>query len=304
MNIKKLIVAIIIIIFLYGGNIIYFQMQQLSEPLFLDHYYDFELNPDGSGYIDFYYVENKSDQTTIWSIEIPNVDYATINSEIVHQEFSHYQVKKVQVELNGENVDKDTIIDKIGVQFSNQDYKEYSIGEIIISPSTYLEGDSPVQFLAGGSSNNLTNFIVFEANEKLKMLDITHAFKNSLGDQFYILFDHNSEQLEDLKNKLQSKTDEEHEKLHELLWQENENDIKNVTFPIQFEKGDIVKLNSGFDASQMPNLRNTAYQFELKLIFETDSGVKVIARDHINHQPLLTKSDVLQLEKKVGENNE
>lgn len=304
MNFKRLLVGVLIVVFLYSGNIIYFQMQQLSGPFFLDHYYDFELNRDGVGTVDLYYVTNKKEDIDIWSIAIPEVEFAVVKHDVVHQELTHYQVKRATVELNGINVTNELKFEMIDVQFSQQDRKQFSIGEIILRPSTYVETERPIEFLASGSSSNQMNFSLFETTENLQMKEINYSFQNLLDNQFEVYFDYNTDKLNGLKNKLQSNIDEDHEQMNQLMWQQNGIALDKIHFPIKFKKGDAVKVNSSFHFANNSPLKKSAFQFELRLIFETENGDEVIARDHINYQTYLSNNDVKKLREKVGGSNE
>ncbi|WP_128893595.1 hypothetical protein [Longirhabdus pacifica] len=76
MKLKFIWVGFIVFLISWGGNLIYFQSQQLEEPIFLDHYYEPFVDNDWG--LTFYYLSNKRDTST--------ASYVTIDGEIMYPE--------------------------------------------------------------------------------------------------------------------------------------------------------------------------------------------------------------------------
>lgn len=305
-NFKRLLVGICSVALLYLGNILYFQTQQLDGPFFLKHYYDVKVNENGMTRIELYYVTNKQEQ--ILNVFIPGMDFTRVSYDGVYQDFPHYQIKKAVVEVDRMNKEEVLTHTKLDVQFAHAGLIEYEIGEIIfrLSITTDTETESPVRFLAAGSSSDYTGYSLFEMVEPVQLVEIDFPFHHALKDELHIFVDFDNDDINGFKEKLQSsELDEEMEEfVRKHMWNVQGIELNNLPLPIAFEKNDSVKVNSAFMFDETSLQKHSVYEFSIRLLFETEDGMKTVVRSHLNYQPYFSNRDIRELAKRVGEPGE
>ena len=303
MNFKRLTTCIVIVVLLYVGNLIYYQTQQIDGPFFLSHYYDVEFREDRNPTVELYYVTNK--QHELGHIDIPGVDRAYVIYDHFYQQFPHFQIKKAVVEIQGQYVADALSIKEIDVQFFNEDLKKYSIGEMILRPPSDIGSEQTIAHLASGGSSDHTSFSAFEINEQMELVGYEYAFENKLSDELELFLDYENEELRDFKEKIQTKEyDEEFDYMQRNMWTISGLKMSEVPFPITVKKNDHIKVNSAFRFDEDSRNENKFYRFDVRLLFETEEGSKLVARNYMNYQPHFTSSEIKNLATKVGERDE
>lgn len=295
---KKLMIAIVAVTLFFIGNILYFQSHQLKEPVILPHYVDLQLNQDGYGMMDLYYVTNQEQE--IWNVIIPGIEYVKVEFETVHQNLPHYFLKKASLQLQAQNITEELIISDVEVQFSGSNLAQlYQIGEIRIRPSTNSEKEHNVRMLASGSSNNQMSFFLFEMMEPLQLVNVNFPFQGMLKDNFRMFFDFDSEDLTELHEKGRILKDD-HDFVHERLWEKSGVEYPNIPFPVPFEANDVLLINHEFLFPNDSDLGKAIFNFELEFLFEDEKGEEVTAKSYIDYLPYFTNREIKDFIEKVG----
>lgn len=134
----------VIVVFSWVGNYLYFQSKQLEHPIFLDHYYETYLQDET--YITFYYLSNKMDQSQVSYALLDGIEAYpasdgdfwnwTANKPRFAQEFSHQYLKSVRLKLPKFNLpieegsDDIWSFEEITVAFSDRQTVTANVGKI------------------------------------------------------------------------------------------------------------------------------------------------------------------------------
>jgi hypothetical protein len=298
MSLKKLIIAMTTVVLIFFGNIIYYFMQQIEGPIFLNHYYEYQFQQDEFTQVDLFYVTNKNQE--LLHIDVPGVEYSSIKFISDYQILKHYQVKKVSLELNVEDLKEDIAFSNIHARFSDSDYQQYDIGEIRLRPSSYGKKEQPFTWVSSGSSSDHTSYSIFDIKEDSNLIEVQIPFQNLLQDQLQLMLDVNGEEVKVFKEKFQSDLDRDYEIDTDKMFEQSGVEVSSVTYPMPIEKNDSLKVSSSFRFNEGSIHRTSIFQFEYRLLFEYEDGSKWFAKDFLHYQPYFSSSDIKRITKKDG----
>ncbi|MFF2091446.1 hypothetical protein [Paenibacillus sp. NPDC058174] len=121
----------------WGGNLWYYKMQKLEQPIFLQHYY--EMPASLFEHTSLYYVLNKDDRREAGYFELPNGQLLQVEHTQIREEQGRLQLKEAIVspviKEEMEQLKEPLIIDQLKVYYTTGGENEtVSIGKIIVYP--------------------------------------------------------------------------------------------------------------------------------------------------------------------------
>ncbi|MFS1511400.1 hypothetical protein VQL36_03035 [Chengkuizengella sp. SCS-71B] len=307
-------IGIAICLLSFIGNYLFFQSEQLKEPIFLNHYYDFENYNDNDINLTFYYLTNKQDtfrikNALINGIEVYPVSYGGFsmwsnNTQQYEQEFRHHYLKSVTFSIpynsisSSENLEEIWSIENMIVSFYDHPDINAEIGKVNIY--TKQSENSILKTQAVGSSNQHRDFVILTALQSVNIGNISVPFEEKLKDEVEIKIDLNQEKLKQLEG-IKSGGDTP-------AWFDNErkkddwNELDGVStkeqmFPLNINKGDWLQLQMAFN----PN-HKSYFQFGIRIEGDTENGEPFVERVLINDSPHLSQKNINEIiEAKQGE---
>ncbi|WP_160645877.1 hypothetical protein [Chengkuizengella marina] len=298
-------VGIAICILSFIGNYLFFQSEQLKEPIFLDHYYDFENYNNNDIDLTFYYLTNKNDtfkikNALINGVEVYPVSYGGFsmlpnNTQQYEQEFTHHYLKSVTFSIpyssisSFESLEEVWSIENMIVSFYDHKDINAEIGKINIytKPST----DKIFDFQVSGSSNQHREYKIMTALQSLNISNISVPFEE-LIDEVEIKVNLNQEKLKQLKvlkygGDSPAWFDDERKK----DWNELEGvSTKEQLFPLKIRAGDWMQLQMAFN----PN-HKSYFQFGIRIEGVTENGEPFVERVLINDYPHLSQKNINEI---------
>lgn len=274
------------------GNYLYFQEQQIETPIFLEHYYERESQPEYG--LSFYYVTNLSDPRevrygVIDGIEIyPRSDFPhfflhngqpQIN---YHQQFSHQGIREVHFTIMEDLVasvkdsDGNWSFSEITVFFDDGSSTTQNIGEVMIREGReYDPKEEVVQstYSSGGSDGfNETGFKVLKDATVTEVVipfvsevSGNMSFKVGVGEE-RIKWDH-----------------------ADMSWQDIDGQ-NGARFPISLNEGDGMYVTV-----QIHEDYNKPLAFPVKIMGESTDGTPFISYAYIDQMPYWTSDEVKEV---------
>lgn len=257
MNINKrwVFIGLFLLALTWIGNIFYYKLHVLKEPIFLKHYYDFS---NGLDRISLYYIDNLNNKDSIINIELPELDmgYADFSEGTHNNDNRYYIMKSATISLNRNKEDNksvlynDKIITKAIINFSRGKTMTVDLGKIYLGNRSENTIPSLIAtYSSSGSDNTSSNS--FKADKALKVTGIECSFPELMGDILKI--------------------------------QINDKDVKNVKFPIELKQGEELTIKNSFNLDKRDIRSNYVYNFPIKIITEDASGIKGIGRSYVHY---------------------
>lgn len=271
-NKKYIVFGSAILVLCWTLNLVYYQNKIINEPLFIKHYYDI---PQGMSSFDLYYIQNLSSQSKITSIIFPEIGQQHINftETEVNSDNRYYTLKNIRVIIDNGSGNaipekyKNKIIRKALIEFSDGKTMNVNLGNIYMF-SEELPGND-LKFYSVSSSNDNTGSSNFTADKDLMITGIDSRFNEEVKDILQIK----------INNKL----------------------LSEISFPINFKKGEVIYINYGFNFKGNLIKQNNAYSFPLNVLTEDLSGNKGSTSCFINmHMQSPEYFDIDALKNKVG----
>lgn len=224
-NISILKVGLICMVITYIVNVLYFMNLTISEPIFLKHYYESDIQR--RTVIILHLIANSDDNREIVDIEFSQLpeDFAYVhvwrnnNGYDRIEKFAHYNYKTMVLEfLNSDqedtqgDIEQSVILDKAKIRYMNGDVQNVDIGKIVLHKN--IKSYDFLDFASSSSSSDYTSKLYVKA---LKNITI---------------------------NNIQSDLDNEIEGFLETTV--NDIKTKDIQYPISFETGDYISFNSKF----------------------------------------------------------
>lgn len=293
----RLYMSILAVLLLVTGNIFYYQNEKLEGPFLLTHFQEVQLNEHGYGTLELYYVTNTDDK--IWNVHLPGIQYAFVEHESIHQETTNFYVKRAFIELQDQNITEPLTITNIEIQFSQRDFKNFQVGEVIILPGIEFEREPIVQNIASSSSNSGVSVSLFYVKEPLTLIEITYPFEKIVSDYFQLSLEL---QADDFTKKTTGGIAmiNNYKVIEEHLWSQSGSPLEKVKLPITLSENEVFKLTKTFD----PSNSGVFIQIELKFMFENEDGNTVVGRDLVNLRPYFSNKELKELAKKAGGQHE
>ncbi|MRH43794.1 hypothetical protein GH741_14040 [Aquibacillus halophilus] len=291
--------GITVIIMSWFGNYLYFQSQQLDEPIFLDHYYQmYHSEAVQEIPLTFYYLANKQNPMEVNYIEMNGIEAYPVSNNVgftmfnnnqpqinYRQEFTHHYLMEVTVTIRN---DMDKVVNEndeawsfntMDVYFSNGEHINANIGEVVIQ--SHHNQPLVLDTRSGGSSNQHRSAVSMVANQPIRIQDISVPF-DRLTDDVSIKVGLN----EANSNKMISSPGVN--QALDLPWEELQAPtVEAIMFPFDLAKNDFMGLYMQFDSN-----RTSYYQFDIQISGTRDDGQPFVSGVPINDQPYLDENDL------------
>ncbi|WP_042166349.1 hypothetical protein [Paenibacillus gorillae] len=132
-----LVLLLLVIAASWGGNLWYYKMQKLEQPVFLQHYY--ETSASLFQHTSLYYVMNKDDRREVAYFELPNGQLLRVEHTRTRDEQGRLQLKEAIVspviKEEMEQLKEPLTIDQLKVHYTTgRENETVSIGKIIVYP--------------------------------------------------------------------------------------------------------------------------------------------------------------------------
>lgn len=294
MNKKVFIIGVSIILFLFIGNIIYFNKYRLNKPIFMNHYYEISMYDDDVNF-NLYYLVNNDETLDVNYIEIPEFDDFSVgvnNSSIVQERYTYHKLKAISIRIEKEALDdilknKDKLIfDKIIAHLRNGNIEETNIGQVCIYKiNNKLNPDEYLDFQMAGASNQGNQVTTFQVKKPFQLKNIDFNLKNNLEGFLDIYLSKSSSSEVELKNRHSDISSEGND-----IFSTNGNKLQDMKFPLKFKKGDHIKIINKFNKKK--KLAENYYILTPKLIMENEEGIKLVKKIHMHSNPYFDNSDI------------
>lgn len=322
---RYLWIGLLLVVLSWVGNYLFFESKQLEEPIFMEHFYEkrVPIRSDDADDADmdyfesegiqltFYYLTNKYDPVDVVEVSVDGaevyVDSGSFGYEFfgasepiqhVVQEFRHYYLKSVTVEIRpeafatGKPGDRWTF-ENMEVYFNNQEKVSANIGKIAL----FLDDYTPevLEQWMGSGSNDGHNEGVFVSLKPLTVEDISVPFANEISDVFKAKVDISRgvigfrEEHEDLPTWYDDRS---------VDWENTPGILlENVEFPFTMETDERISLNMFLNQD-----RTSFLELASKITGTTESGESFVSYAGIIDHPYLTQRAIEQLiDEKEGE---
>ncbi len=246
LNKKHVVIWIVLLVAVWAGNIFYYQRHVLKEPLFIKNYYDIR---EDYGFFRLIYIDNINSERNVTSIVFPEVGSETINftEQDYNSDNRYYRMKLINVKLEkDDNIIRkkylNKLITKAEVHLSDGKVINADIGKIYISGNM---DDSGAELFAAEStisSNNNTEQVTYRVSKDMKILSISSRFFEIMEDVLDIKL--------------------------------NKKPLKEISFPMELEKGDTLEIDYEFKFTDGDIRQNCAYNFPLYFMVEDMEGKK------------------------------
>lgn len=307
--------GMIIVVFSWVGNYLYFQSKQLERAIFLDHYYETYLQEEN--YLTFYYLTNKKDQSEVNYALIDGLEAYPAsnggfwnwqsNTPTFEQEFSHQYLKSVRLQLPNydlpikEGSDDVWTFEEVTFAFSNGEMVTTDIGNVNVYGK--LPNSDVFENRVSSSSNQHRSDDSMVAVKPVIVEAISIPFSEKISQDVLVKVNTDQEKLKELEaiNKGGNPPD----------WVEEERDLdwENVSgvsidediFPFELKKDDWLTLSMKFN----PN-RKSYFEFGVEINGKTAEGEPFMQKAFIIDHPYLTQQAVNEIiaEKVGGAGNE
>lgn len=302
-----------LVIISWIANYTYHQSQQLTEPIFLDHYYEVPAQENLG--LKFYFLANKNDQSQVNFVEMDGVRAFPVENGGFHmltdnnpvqfeREFRHQQLRSILIKMPIDKIhltgEEHWSFETMTVHFTNGVIMQSDIGKVVILPK--LKYIPMFEMLMSGSSNQHRSEKLLSATQAFTIQDITVPFADEVSDDIAIKVD-----LDQLKlKKAESMTKHGHRpdwymKDMEKKWSEvpGVSSLEDDLYPIEFKNNDMLRVSIFFNPS-----RQSYFQFGIKLKGETAEGEAFIRPTPIIDHPFLDEEDVDKIIEEKGEGSE
>ncbi len=244
-----------------------FYANQLTKPIFPNHYYDLAVYNNSFPNLDFYYLVNRRKPMDLVDFAIPG--HTEIRWQVVHNEtvetFSHQILKKATLNLVANPVHPlrpgtEIAFQEADVIFSDNTKFLAPIGQVYLA-IIHAPSGLPLRWSSAGSSTGNTGYTVFQANHKVEISAFSYHFQDQLADNLRIMLDDTPARL-----------------------------------PFTLNQGDSFKLGYQFDFPDKNNpLAANYYRIDGKLNVQTVDGVRSTVLTDMHYQPYFQEVDIKQL---------
>lgn len=258
---------------LWVGNLIYYQQHQLSEPLFMKHYYDKDWLGDGEIlYMDLFYLKNIGDDNPIAYITIPNQNVTIRHQEVNTETFQYQELWHIWLEIYTHSLEEtygtnNLYIDEVEIHYQDGSNQTVNIGEVVFRNVEQDTMRLPTQ--ASGGSSNHTGFMHYVTPEPVIIKGIEIPYSRHLADALTISL--------------------------------NGKEINNELFPLTLAEGERFELNYRLQFPANDPYATNFYVIENRLDMETLEGAKIYAGVHLQYFPTLQHGDILDIIEERGQ---
>jgi len=285
-----------IVILSWIGNYVYFQSQQLDQPIFLKHYYETSIRDEETIGLTFYYLTNKLNASEVSYVTVDGVEAyplqetdfqmwpTTTSVPQYEQEFSHHYLKSVRLQFQSsflpikKGSDDIWSFDKLDVTFTDGQTMSADIGKVNVfaKEPDYELFDEQVS----SSSNQHWSQKSMVTTQPLIIEEIAVPFAEEIGKDIYVKVNLNHDTMEKLDYAQQEEILPEwfDELINTDTYKLEGIPITEPIYPLSLNEGDRLQLSMRFN----PN-RKSVFEFGM-----TISGTAV------NNEPFLHKAFIIE----------
>lgn len=309
---RTLWIGITIIILSWIGNVLYFQSKQLTQPIFLDHYYETYMN-DGQ-FLEFFYLSNKYEPLEVSHVIIDNValypadsgywgmHQASTSAHIVNEYIQHNLMSvTLQLPSEGLPIKKGSndvwSFNQLEVTFTNGQTIIADIGKVAIYGKYPDTGEFDFRYSSGSTDHSHEQ--VSDATESLQIDSIQIPFGEDIAHDVSLKVGFYNKKFKDLHEKEKSNNvSTVVVEDYDLQLDEDGFARNDKIFPLQLEKNEWLKISSLFNSN-----RREYFQFNIKIQGTNANGKLFGYWIPVTDYPYLTQQDVneLILEKSGGQ---
>ncbi len=285
----------------FGGNYMYFQSQQLDEPVFLDHYYEFYMHDNMQQLMSLYYLSNKNDASIISHVSVDDVTlyvhrdpyfFMEDGSPSYDKEFRYHYLRSVELYLQSYTLmekmetEGELKFEHMTIHYEDGSSSDVNVGQVHIQ-GTYPNGHGA--FGNGTSEGYITQqkFISYAQQpvtiEEIEVpLDLLHH--NVVGkvqvDNGQVELVQNSEQLEQPQSWVYE---------HAYIgWTQTKGmNVAHIAYPFTLAEGDRLETFWQFHPK-----KPAYYQFAIKIKGKTATGESFNDINLVWDKPYLNQEDV------------
>lgn len=316
---RYLWIGLFIVICSMVGNELYFQSKKLTEPIFLQHYYETFVYEGNQ--LQFFYLSDKAEPAEVSYVTVDDVKMNPIevpfpsfwSKEVyrpdITEEFTHHILQSVTLQLPTDSIPVNEGSDDIWtfknmeVTFTNGKTIEANIGEVRVYGK--LKADDALKNTYDSSSNRNFNEWYAVATEPLTIDGISIPFSEQVGTDLYIklFFDPKITTQGDIDTYSKIPDWYNEEFLSDMLLDDLDGiSLNDELFPIHLNESDYMKLYMYFSPES-----KFAFDFNITIYGSTDNGEPFEYAVPINssNRPSLTEEDVNKIiEKQRGGMNQ
>lgn len=299
---KFLWIGMIVTFISWGFNYAYYHSQQLTQPIFLEHYYERHVNEEER--LTFYYLTNKENPASVVSISIDGIEGINVYNDgygafmfddtgsTYVQEFRHHYLKSVTVELPNDPLlmgDSASVIafDEMEVFFNNQSSILADIGKVRLYPKDLTQSVFDFRMSSGSNQHRSEEEIV--TKEPLTIEHIHIPFSDELVNEIAVKVSFNQGELSKIEEirgggKVPPWFKEDwHGKWEDIPGYS----IEEKLFPIKLETNEWIGMQMFFNPE-----RDSYFEFNIDIEGVTEAGIPFVYHSPIIDQPYLDQKAI------------
>ncbi|WP_017755059.1 hypothetical protein [Calidifontibacillus oryziterrae] len=296
--------GMVVVIFSWFANYLYYESKQIDQNIFLEHYYEIYLQDET--FVTFYYLSNKADRSRVSYAVLDGVEVYPVSDEgfwnddsptpKFEQEFSHQYLKSVRLQLPQHvlpleaGTDNSWSFDEISFVFSDGQTVTANIGKVIVYGK--LPNFDMLEMRVSSSSNQHREEESMVATTPLTVEAIKVPFSEYIVEDVFVKVNVNQKTLKKLETlMIGGDRPAWFEDRMNVEWNEVEGiAITDDIFPFKLEKNDWLQLSMLFNPE-----RKSYFDFGVEIIGKTAEGEPFIRKSHINDHPFLTQQGVNEI---------
>ncbi len=298
MNERYFWVAIIAAVIIWTGNYTYLQSKQLSEPIFLKHYYEIPIEERTP--LEFYYIANNGDTRTVDGISVNGLHFYSSwdgymfqhEGPVYKKEYIHHQLRSFRVEIHEGKLpierasDNEWSFTEITPSFNAGSGLDQAVDIGYVNLSGKLPQKPPFKFKMSGSSSNHRSKYEMSAKEALLIEEV----EIPLLDEFPGLVEMKINAPKVNHPPVKKDPEDHHGDLNMPWGNVNGTSMQDIEFPIEIEKDDWVSFYMEVDQDSKMYLR-----FNIRIKGTSAEGEAFEIPLHIWDEPHLNQKDINEL---------
>jgi hypothetical protein len=187
-NKKALLLLLLAVAVVWGGNLWYYKSQKLEKPLFLQHYYEIPISL--ADHLTLYYISNTDSTRTPYKFQLPDGTDLNVENNRIRDRRGRLQSNEVVVSppKNAfEAITEPMKFEQLDAYYNDGFVDTVPIGEIIIHPNPKAQ-ESPLKMNFSGGSSNGTGSTGYNVEADVSIRAVSSSFPELLSDVMDIEF--------------------------------------------------------------------------------------------------------------------
>ncbi|MFD2639195.1 hypothetical protein [Piscibacillus salipiscarius] len=306
MKLKFLLLGLLIIVLSSIGNSIYFNAQQLDQPLFLEHYYVHQV---GETPLKFYYIDNKFNQRKINYVTINGKTFHLQNNSFAFQhpnkprnitEYSHHALREIFIYFNEPSVREIQLpfsFNDMTVHFNDGTSAKVDVGHVNVKKPSQFEKKPHIytsRHYGSGSDGRAIESKQFHESAQIESLSI--PLEEVKGDFEVKLNTAKGTTKQEWREEINKSKNHPIEPLMKAEWSELPGGLFQDAEPYKIEQGKQLYIYTQIDLD-----KTHMYLFRAQLNGTTDQGESFAIPLLLHEDPNLSSKDIQELIKARGE---